>query len=230
MDYKKVGAAGVLLTLLLSGCGTQAATQDTAKQANAAQSTASQDTAKQDVSQAAKQEKPAQMNEKEREMSFTFQSLLMMDKADGLAITKDQAASMLTVVQDSITKGELTSDAQTKLTEKLTAEQKKYMEDSAAKMKERMSNMKPGEGAGGAQRQGQGQRQAAGDGSATATPKASTDANGAAAGGQQAQGATGSQPGSADGSKPQDGKGGQGARGGKNAGQQLVELLQSKTK
>lgn len=240
MDYKKLGAAGVLLTLLLSGCGTQAQTQDAAKQSNTTQGAAAQDSTKQDAAstQQTKQDKPPQMNEKERQMMLTFQSLLMMDKADGLAITKEEATPMLTVVQDSITKGELTSDAQAKLTEKLTADQKKYLDDAAAKMKERMDNMKQNGGNGGGQRQGQhqGQGQAQGDANAS-KPNASTDANaGSGANGQQAQAGQGQgqgQKGTAD----ANGQGGQdrgprggGFGGGKNAGQQLVELLQSKLK
>jgi outer membrane murein-binding lipoprotein Lpp len=233
MDYKKVGAAGVLLTLLLSGCGAQAKTQDTATQGAATQESAKQETAKQDASQETKQTKQPQMNEKERQMMFTFQSLVMMDKADGLAITKEQAEPMLTVVQDSITKGELTSDAQTKLTEKLTAEQKKYFDDSASRMQQRMDgnkqgNTKSGDNSKPAAGKGQGQGQTQGD--AATNPQAAADAKTQEnTGTQQGQGQA-AQGAAADGKTGQEKSMRGGMGGGKNTGQQLVELLQTKLK
>jgi hypothetical protein len=69
--------------------------------------------------------------------------LIQMDKTEGLAITKEQAAPMLTIVQEAITNGELTADAQTKLEANLTADQKKFLADNAAKMPQR-----PGAGTG----------------------------------------------------------------------------------
>ncbi|MEK8126691.1 hypothetical protein WMW72_02085 [Paenibacillus filicis] len=217
MNYTKIGAAGVLLTLLLSGCGTQAATQDTPKSNGATQGAAAQ-------ADSAGQNKPdrPQMNEQQREMMTTFQSLIRMDKTDGLAITKEEAQPMLAVVQDSITKGELTSDAHAKLTEKLTADQKKYLDDSAAKMKEQMDKLKQDGNSGGPRPGGQRQQgQAQGD--ANAAKPHSTDANaGNGASGQQDKGGQ-------DRGQRGGGNGG-GFTGGKNPSEQLVELLQAKLK
>jgi hypothetical protein len=82
-------------------------------------------------------------NPNARKMSMTFQTLIQMDKTEGLVITKEQAAPMLTIVQEAITKGDLTADAQTKLEANLTADQKKYLVDNAAKTPQR-----PGAGKG----------------------------------------------------------------------------------
>jgi hypothetical protein len=78
-------------------------------------------------------------NPNSRMMSMTFQALIQMDKTAGLVITKEQAAPMLTIVQEAITKGELTAEAQTKLEANLTADQKKFLVDNAAKMPQRPS-------------------------------------------------------------------------------------------
>jgi hypothetical protein len=82
-------------------------------------------------------------NPNARMMSMTFRTLVQMDSTEGLGITKEQAAPMLTIVEDAITKGELTADAQTKLEANLTADQKKFLADNAAKMPQR-----PGAGTG----------------------------------------------------------------------------------
>jgi hypothetical protein len=82
-------------------------------------------------------------NPNARMMSLTFLALIQMDKTEGLVITKEQAAPMLTIVQEAITKGELTADAQTKLEANLTADQQKFLVDNAAKMPQR-----PGAGKG----------------------------------------------------------------------------------
>jgi hypothetical protein len=82
-------------------------------------------------------------NPNARMMSMTFLALIQMDKTEGLAITKEQAAPMQTIVQEAITKGELTADAQTKLEANLTADQKKFLVDNAANMPQR-----PGAGKG----------------------------------------------------------------------------------
>jgi hypothetical protein len=76
-------------------------------------------------------------NPNTRMMSMTFQALIQMDKTAGLVITKEQAAPMLTIVEAAITKGELTAEAQTKLEANLTADQKKFLVDNAAKMPQR---------------------------------------------------------------------------------------------
>jgi hypothetical protein len=66
-------------------------------------------------------------------MSMTFQALIQLDKTEGLVITKEQAAPMLTIVEAGITKGELTAEAQTNLEANLTTDQKKFLVDNAAK-------------------------------------------------------------------------------------------------
>jgi hypothetical protein len=82
-------------------------------------------------------------NPNARMMSMTFRALIQMDKTEGLVITKEQAAPMLTIVQEAITKGELTAEVQSNLEANLTADQKKFLVDNAAKMPQR-----PGAGKG----------------------------------------------------------------------------------
>jgi hypothetical protein len=170
------------------------------------------------------------MNQGMMQMNLTFQTLIAMDKTDGLAIAKDQAEQLLPIVQESITNNELSTDNKAKLTEKLTAEQKKYLEDSEAQMQERLSQGRQGgpNGQGAPRGQGGGRMQGApGEGSGGQSPQ------GAPGGGQAGQNPQGA-PGDGQGQQGAPG-GGQGGRGGfggfgggMNAGQQLVELLQSK--
>jgi hypothetical protein len=63
---------------------------------------------------------------------FTFRTLIAIDKVDGLSITKEEATSLLPIVQDIISKGELSDDSKSKLTAKLSADQKKYVDNAAA--------------------------------------------------------------------------------------------------
>jgi hypothetical protein len=113
-------------------------------------------------------------NPNTRKMSMTFQTLIQMDKTEGLAITKEQAAPMLTIVQEAITNGELTADAQTKLEANLTADQKKFLADNAAKMPQR-----PGAGNG----------QVPPSDAPQGSPRPSGKGNGGAAGNMQNSGA-----------------------------------------
>ncbi|WP_282939439.1 hypothetical protein [Paenibacillus sp. RC67] len=144
MKYKQLIGTCALLAVIASGCGT--ASDGAAKgTANAAGSTstpsAQTQEQKQDANQTSqdKQQRTA-MSQGQRQMMMTFQTLIQMDKQEGLSITKDQAAQMLPVVQDSVTKGELVTDNQTKLVEKLTTEQKKFIDDAAARMPMRQGN------------------------------------------------------------------------------------------
>jgi hypothetical protein len=77
------------------------------------------------------------LSSNERLMNMTFQALIQMDKAEGLTITKEQALPMVTIVQEVITKDELTAAAKTQLEAGLTADQKKFLVDNAAKALQR---------------------------------------------------------------------------------------------
>lgn len=139
MKYYRWLGTLALIAFITSGCGTQAKEQ--------AVSGSSSSSSQPSQQQQDKQQKAAN-NPQQRQMTMTFQTLVRMDKTEGLSITKEQAQQMLPVVQDSITKGELTSDNQTKLVEKLTAEQKKFLDEAAAQRpaKQGESNVKEGSG------------------------------------------------------------------------------------
>jgi PBP1b-binding outer membrane lipoprotein LpoB len=148
MNTKKAITAFVLTAVILSGCGSNQAAPSAANQATAnsaaGQAGATTDQPKQQQGAAGTAEAGttrigAAANPNQRVMMMTFQSLIEMDKASGLAITKEQAATMLPLVQDGITKNELSTDAQTNLIAPLTADQKKFIEEAAAKAKERTS-------------------------------------------------------------------------------------------
>jgi hypothetical protein len=131
-NMKKIIGICAILSLLLTACGTKA-------QDNAGQTTAQTDTSG-NASQADASQTNAprgSMNPNAMLMMTTFRGLIQMDKTDGLAITKEQAAPMVTIVQDVITKGELTADVQTQLEANLTADQKKFLEDNATKAPQR---------------------------------------------------------------------------------------------
>jgi hypothetical protein len=128
-NLKKMMGICAILSLLLTACGTKDAGQMTAQtdtSGNASQADASQTNAPR-----------ASMNPNALLMTTTFRGLIQMDKTDGLAITKEQANPMVTIVQDVISKGELTADVQTQLEANLTADQKKFLEDNASKMPQR---------------------------------------------------------------------------------------------
>jgi polyhydroxyalkanoate synthesis regulator phasin len=197
------------------------------------------------------------MNPQMMQMMGTFQSLLSLDKQDGLSITKDEAAKLLPVVQDIVSAGQMSDDQSRKLRDPLTDDQRKYLDSFADKMKQRMENRG---GSGGKQANGNGaQKQAnssavnsgngtggnggistngGGSGGNDAGGSGGTGANngiagnggtgankGAAGSGNGAMGGSGSHGQS----RAKNGSGGQGA-GNRNIGQQLIDLLQSKTK
>lgn len=235
---KQIIGSLLLITALLSGCSTaQTANSGSAQEADGNQTQAQStqapsstqtpdQTAQNQASQGQTQNAAKSgANQKDFQMMRMFRSLIMMDKADGLTITKDQAVQMIPVVQESITSGELTSDNKTKLLSGLTDAQKKYLDDAAAKEPMRQD----GKGGGGGND---------GKGGSGSRPSSAPDAAGSAAGSPPV-----SPPAAPSGDqKPMDGGGaqmpqGQGGPGGAGAGQgmqqsgqQLLELLQSKTK
>ncbi|WP_143768151.1 hypothetical protein [Paenibacillus mucilaginosus] len=198
---KQMISSIVLLAVLAAGCGTKPqAAQETAAQGAAAAASGTGQTSEA-AAQTQTGTKPA-MNDKTFSMNSTFRSLITLDKQEGLALTKEQAQQMLPLVQSAITASELTEENKTKLTGMLTDEQKQFVEQAAAQ--------RPG---GGGNRPADAAAAAAGsaaDAKATADGAAKTDA---AAGERPARGS---------------GQGGQGMNGGRNAGQELVTLLQSK--
>ncbi|WP_192894656.1 hypothetical protein [Paenibacillus contaminans] len=221
MNTKQIIGTGALLALLLTGCGAKPAEESPAQASSSPDANASQ-------GQRQGGERPA-MNQGMMQMNLSFQTLIAMDKTEGLAIAKDQAEQLLPIVQESITNNELSADNKAKLTEKLTAEQKKYLEDSEAQMQERLSQGRQGgpngQGAPGGQ-DGQGAPRGQGGGRMQGAPGEGPGGQG----GQNPQGAPGDGQGQQ--GAPGGGQGGRGGfggfGGGMNAGQQLVELLQSK--
>jgi uncharacterized membrane protein YgcG len=148
--YKKhlVKIMGIcaILSLLLTACGSK--TQDDAGQM-AAQTDTGGNASQTDASQT--NAPRASLNPNAALMMTTFRGLMQMDKTDGLAITKEQAGPMVTIVQDVISKGELTADVQTQLEANLNADQKTFLADNATKAPQRPAGGKGnGNGQGGA--------------------------------------------------------------------------------
>lgn len=225
MNYRTLLGVCAAISILASGCAAKPTEQSSGVSAPAAAQT------KQSTQQPAASNAPQGSKETNREafqMRATFQGLIAMDKADGLAITKEQAQSMLPIVQESVTSGTLAADAQTKLTEKLTAEQKKYLEQ--------MPQRGPG---------GQRQPQAQGDGSKPSSsaapapgqqgskPDGADKQNPPAAAGSEKKPSAASSDDNDKQNQPQqqqgDKSGGKSADG-KEVAQQLVQLLQAKLK
>lgn len=231
MKMNKLAGICVIIPVLLSGCGNQPSAQSAAAAVSTGQPAQqqSQDQGQnqgqnQSQNQAAASGQSGQnrpmMSQQQRQMFMTFQTLLMMDKADGLAITKEQAQTMLPTAQDIVAKGELNDDSKAKLLEKLTDTQKKYVEDAAT----RMNNRGNGNGNGNGNRSGSGNKNAdGGDAGKNPDPSAKPQA-------PQDQGnAQGQQP-TGQGQGAPNGQGA--ARNGNgnrpDPGKQLIELLQSK--
>lgn len=239
MNMKKLAGICILIPILLAGCGNQSDTQTAA----AGTSQPVQQTEK--AAGNGQQNRPA-MDPAQRQLFSTFQTLNMMDKSDGLTITKEQAQAMLPVAQDIVTKNELSDDNKTKLLANLTDAQKTFLTDAETRMSNRGNggNGGPnGQGNAGQNGQGQGNRNGGSTGdagkaqtpNASATPKANaTDGAGSGqqAGGQKPNGT--SERGNAGGGGQNGGGFGGGNRpaGGQmaDAGKQFVELLQNKVK
>ncbi|TXK75903.1 hypothetical protein [Paenibacillus sp. N3.4] len=217
----KLAGMCVLIPALLSGCGNQPTAQNAAAAAGSTTQPQQQSGQASTDKKQSGQNRPT-MNEGQRQLFNTFQTLLRLDKTDGLTITKDQAQSMLPVAQDIISKAELSDDNKTKLLEKLTDAQKKFMEDQGNRMNNR--------GNGGGNAGGNGNQNAQ-SGDTGKTPDASS--NPSSAGGGTANGAD---QGPSGGKRFGNGNGGQNNNGNrptgemKDPGTQLVELLQSKLK
>jgi hypothetical protein len=126
-NLKKIMGICAILSLLLTACGTK--TQDDTGQM-AAQTDTSGNASQTNAPRAS-------LNPNAMLMMTTFRGLIQMDKTDGLAITKEQAQPMVTIVQDVISKGELTAEVQTQLEANLTTDQKKFLADNATKVPQR---------------------------------------------------------------------------------------------
>ncbi|QGQ99651.1 hypothetical protein EHS13_34700 [Paenibacillus psychroresistens] len=131
MNKLKMLGICTLLTLVLTACGTKAAVEEDTNQM-AAQTDAGGDKAAEANAPRAALD-PNALDPNAMLMMTTFRGLIQMDKAEGLAITKAQAEPMVTIVQDVITKGELTAEVQTQLEAYLTTDQKKFLTDNATK-------------------------------------------------------------------------------------------------
>ena len=162
---------------------------------------------------------------------------MMLDKADGLTITKEQAQAMLPVAQDIVTKNELSDDNKTKLLANLTDAQKTFLTDAETRMTNRGNggNGVCGPNGQGNRNGGSGDAGKAKAPDASAVPKANaTDGsgNGQQAGGQKPNGGAGG--GDANGGGQNGGGFGGGNRpaGGQmgDVGKQFIELLQNKVK
>ncbi|NOU87163.1 hypothetical protein GC102_15425 [Paenibacillus sp. LMG 31460] len=212
MKMKKIAGLCILIPVLLSGCGNASSSQPAAASSAQPQQQQQNGQSQADGKQNA-QDRPV-MNAAQRQMFSTFQTLLMLDKADGLTITKEQAQAMLPVAQEIVTKAELSDENKTKLFEKLTDAQKKFIEDAAARMGNRGNGGTNGPGNNGNAGDGKGKRNA-GSGNTENKPEASAQPN------ANAPDQTGGKNGN--GNRPAGGQM-------RDPGKQLIELLQTKIK
>ncbi|RTE02445.1 hypothetical protein [Paenibacillus whitsoniae] len=242
MKITKLAGIAILIPVLLAGCGAKNDTQSAAAANTSPPAQQSGQAAGGTGQGGGNVQNRPQMSAAQRTMFTTFQTLEMMDRQDGLAITKEQAQAMLPVVQDVVDKKELSDDNKTKLLEKLTDEQKKFITDAESRMASRGQGGGPGgQGAGGEGRPNRGGQGSAAP-NASAAPQAGGDAAGSANGaadGKSGAGADANAAGGNGGGRNFGGGGGAGGQGGNrsngggqfaNPGQQLIELLQSKTK
>ncbi|MGO4496071.1 hypothetical protein AB4114_09180 [Paenibacillus sp. 2RAB27] len=235
MSIKKLAGICILIPILLAGCGNQSDTQTAAASTTQPGQQTEKAAGNGNGQQNNQQNRPA-MDPAQRQLFSTFQMLSMMDKSDGLTITKEQAQAMLPVAQDIVTKNELSDDNKTKLLANLTDAQKTFLTDAET----RMSNRGNG-GNGGPNGQGNRNGGSGSDAGKAQTPNASAapkaNATDGAGSGQQA----GGQKPNGSGERGNAGGGGQngGGFGGGNrpaggqmgdAGKQFIELLQNKVK
>jgi hypothetical protein len=229
MNIKKIAGICILIPVLLTGCGSKSDTPT----ADASTSQPTQQTEKAATNGGqTNQQNRAAMDPAQRQLFTTIQSLVMMDKADGTAITKEQAQTMLPIAQDIEAKKELSDENKTKLLASLTDAQKTFLTDAESRMGNRGNGASNGQGANVG---GQGNATGGTVGTATtpapdasAQPKATDSAgNGQQAGGKRPNGGGG---GNAAGSNG--GNGGNRPAGGQmgDPAKQLVELLQTKLK
>jgi len=213
MKMTKIAGLCILIPVLLSGCGNPSSSQPAAASSAQPQQQQQQNGQTQADGKQTAQDRPV-MNAAQRQMFSTFQTLLMLDKADGLTITKEQAQDMLPVAQEIVTKAELSDENKTKLFEKLTDAQKKFIEDAAARMSNRGNGGANGPRNNGNNGDGKGNRNGQ-SGNTENKPDASAQPNASAP--DQTGGKNGN------GNRPAGGAM-------RDPGKQLIELLQTKIK
>lgn len=226
MNFKKIAGVCILIPILLTGCGSKSDPQTAA--ASTTQPVQQTDKAATNGGQTNQQKRPA-MDPAQRQLFTTFQSLVMMDKADGTTITKEQAQAMLPVAQDIEAKKELSDENKTKLLASLTDAQNTFLTDAESRMSNRGNGGGQGKANGGTG--GTGTTPAP---DASAQPKATDGTgNGQQAGGKRANGAGGGNAGGGTGG----GQGGGFNGGNRPVGGQMgdpaksfIELLQTKLK
>ncbi|CAN7731653.1 hypothetical protein LJR153_006214 [Paenibacillus sp. LjRoot153] len=227
MSMKKLAGICILIPILLAGCGNQSDTQSAA--ASTSQPGQQTEKAAGNGQQNGGQNRPA-MDPAQRQLFSTFQMLTMLDKADGLTITKEQAQAMLPVAQDIVTKNELSDDNKTKLLASLTDAQKTFLTDAETRMSSRGNGGNGGPNGQGNRTGGSGDAGKAPAPDASAAPKANTTDGTASAqpsGGQKPNGTGGgggqNGGGFGGGNRPAGGQMG-------DIGKQFIELLQNKVK
>ncbi|MEX2461320.1 MAG: hypothetical protein WD469_08500 [Paenibacillaceae bacterium] len=142
LNASKMGFIAMVIGLMvvMAACGKQAASTDTV-------STSLPNDQAQGAVNSAKPKNQV-MSQKELELSMLFRGLLQMDNQGELLITKQQAESMLPIVNKSTEDGEMTAENQVKLMALLTAEQKKFIDDMTARFKQFSANRNNSNGTG----------------------------------------------------------------------------------
>jgi hypothetical protein len=124
------------LAVTAAGCGKKDTAAPAASQGQTKQTQGSA------AGSGANKESSDVQSRKDKQLFVVFQALLQMDKKDGLAITQEQAKSLLPIVKNSKDKGELSADDQQKIEGLLTAEQKQFLTDFMDKVKNNRNNAK----------------------------------------------------------------------------------------
>ncbi|MNH95103.1 hypothetical protein D3C73_477370 [compost metagenome] len=242
MSIKKMTGILVLIPLLLSACGTQTSTPNASEVTSTTLGAQQSQGASQGSSQASDQRQGrGAMNPQNMQTMRTFSQLVMLDQQEGLSLTKAQATAMLPIVEASVSSNELTADNQTKLLEILTADQKKFIEASAAQMQQRpngtgMNNGDQGQPGTGTKPNTAGQPTGSEPNNQAGQPNASAQPNpnnsGKPTSSDKGQGNNSDRSNNQTPPNNQGGNGPQGGRGGgiNNSGQTLLELLQAKVK
>lgn len=161
MDVKKLAGSGLILALLLSGCG-EKSSSGTSQPANQPAATGQAQASPAPYGQANRQ------NNTQFEMVMAFNTLMQMDKADGLTITKDQAATMLPIVEKAAADGQWSTELTAKLQQPLNEKQTAFIKENAMAFGGGRNGQGGGQGQGGRGQGGQGQGQQPGAGSTTA--------------------------------------------------------------
>ncbi|GGH33146.1 hypothetical protein [Paenibacillus segetis] len=128
-----VMSASLLTLLLLSGCAANQANEAARNSVNT-----NGQNSEVDNSTTENDSKPGnsegKLDESQMQMTNVLRSLVMMDGQEGLEITKEQANSLLPIVQEMMTSQQMTDEIKTNIVEKLSNDQQTYLSNMESNM------------------------------------------------------------------------------------------------